>query len=98
MLQQQLRAQRRREARAPDALEGERHLRALPHGESERRSIRANIGVELKGVRSGLERRRGRGMKPRDPGRRETPGKVLKDRRPPRQRGRMGTSQCIERT
>jgi len=27
-----------------------------------------------------------------DPGRRETPGKVLKERRSPRQRGRMGTS------
>ena len=39
----------------------------------------------------GVERRRGRGLKPRD-GRRETPGKVLKDRRPPRERGRMGTS------
>ena len=32
------------------------------------------------------------GLKARDPGRRETPGKVLKDRRSPRRRGRMGTS------
>jgi hypothetical protein len=41
----------------------------------------------------GVERRRGRGLKAGDPGRRDTPGsKVLKDRRPPRQRGRMGTS------
>ena len=40
----------------------------------------------------GVERRRGRGLKARDPGRRETPGKVLKERRSPRQRGRMGTS------
>ena len=36
-------------------------------------------------------------MNARDPGRRETPGKVLKDRHSPRRRGRMGTSQCIER-
>eukprot|EP00982_Pelagococcus_subviridis_P006313 30058-Pelagococcus_subviridis.AAC.6 len=57
----------------------------------EGRSIRANVGVELKGVRSGIERRRGRGLKARD-GRRETTGKVLKDRRSPRGRGRMGTS------
>jgi hypothetical protein len=47
--------------------------------------------VELKGVRSGVERRRGRVLKPRG-GRRETTAKVLKDRRSPRQRGRMGTS------
>eukprot|EP00982_Pelagococcus_subviridis_P008643 30858-Pelagococcus_subviridis.AAC.9 len=33
----------------------------------------ANVGVELKGVRSGVERRRGRVLKARDPGRRETP-------------------------
>eukprot|EP00982_Pelagococcus_subviridis_P015002 31373-Pelagococcus_subviridis.AAC.4 len=62
------------------------------------RSVRANVGVEfkgLKGVRSGVVRRRGRGMKPRDPGRRDAPGKVLKDRRSPRRRGRMGTSQCV---
>ena len=31
-------------------------------------------------------------MKARDPGRRKTPGKVLKERRSPRRRGRMGTS------
>ena len=31
-------------------------------------------------------------MKPRDPGRRETTAKVLKDRRSPRRRGRTGTS------
>ena len=38
-------------------------------------------------------------MKPRDPGRRETTdgGKVLKERRPPRGRGRMGTG-VIRRT
>jgi hypothetical protein len=48
----------------------------------------------LKGVRSGVERRRGvSGLKARDPGRRETPGdKVLKKQRSPRERGRMGTS------
>jgi hypothetical protein len=49
--------------------------------------------VAFKGVRSGVERRRGRGLKAMDPGRRETTGKkVLKDRRSPRERGRMGTS------
>jgi hypothetical protein len=31
-------------------------------------------------------------LKARDPGRRDAPGKVLKDRRSHRQRGRMGTS------
>ena len=46
----------------------------------------------MKGVRSGVERRRGvSGLKARD-ARREPPGKVLKDRRSPRERGRMGTS------
>ena len=43
----------------------------------------------------GVERRRGRGLKARG-GRRETPGKVLKDRRSQRRRGRMGIK-CIER-
>ena len=58
-----------------------------------------DVGVELKGVRSGVERRRGvSGLKARDPGRRETTGeKVLKDRRSPRERGRMGTSVILER-
>jgi len=51
----------------------------------------------LKGVRNGVERGRGRGLKARDPGRRDTLGKVLKDRRSPRRRGRMGTSVMIER-
>eukprot|EP00982_Pelagococcus_subviridis_P007735 30719-Pelagococcus_subviridis.AAC.4 len=57
-------------------------------------ALKANVGVELKGVRSGVERRRGvSGLKARDPGRRETTGsKVLKKRRSPRRRGRMGTS------
>eukprot|EP00982_Pelagococcus_subviridis_P016147 31456-Pelagococcus_subviridis.AAC.1 len=40
----------------------------------------------------GVERRRGRGLNARDPGRRETTGKVLKERRSPRRRGRMGTN------
>eukprot|EP00982_Pelagococcus_subviridis_P009106 30899-Pelagococcus_subviridis.AAC.8 len=45
-------------------------------------------GRSLKGVRSGVERRRGTlGGERRPPGR-----KVLKDRRSPRRRGRMGTS------
>eukprot|EP00982_Pelagococcus_subviridis_P009409 30920-Pelagococcus_subviridis.AAC.26 len=54
---------------------------------SEGRSIRAYIGVEFKGVRSGIQRRRVLGSKAKDPGRRESPAKVLKDRRSPRQRG-----------
>eukprot|EP00982_Pelagococcus_subviridis_P006670 30237-Pelagococcus_subviridis.AAC.8 len=40
--------------------------------------------------------RRGRGLKARC-GRRETPGKVLKERRSPRQRDRMGTSRLPDR-
>eukprot|EP00982_Pelagococcus_subviridis_P004217 29099-Pelagococcus_subviridis.AAC.4 len=40
-----------------------------------RRLLHANVGVELKGVRSGVERRRGRGLKAMDPGRRDAPGK-----------------------
>eukprot|EP00982_Pelagococcus_subviridis_P006333 30067-Pelagococcus_subviridis.AAC.2 len=56
----------------------------------QRRSVRSDVGVEFKGVRSGVERQRGRGLKPRD-GRRDATGKVLKDRRSPRGRGRMGT-------
>ena len=39
----------------------------------------------------GVERRRGRGLKARC-GRRDAPAKVLKERRSPRRRGRMGTS------
>eukprot|EP00982_Pelagococcus_subviridis_P017297 31529-Pelagococcus_subviridis.AAC.19 len=39
----------------------------------------------------GVQRRRGRGLKAGG-GRRESPAKVLKDRRSPRERGRMGTS------
>eukprot|EP00982_Pelagococcus_subviridis_P003216 24566-Pelagococcus_subviridis.AAC.1 len=55
---------------------------------------RANVGVELKGVRGGVERRRGvSGLTPRDPGGRDAPGRqVLKERRSPRERGRTGTS------
>jgi len=55
----------------------------------------AGRGVASKGVRSGVERCRRveRSMKAaRGDGRRETPGKVLKKRRSPRERGRMGTS------
>eukprot|EP00982_Pelagococcus_subviridis_P006660 30234-Pelagococcus_subviridis.AAC.5 len=59
---------------------------------AEGRSIRSEVGVEFKGVRSGVERQRGRRLNARD-GRRETPGeKVLKERRSPRERGRMSTS------
>jgi hypothetical protein len=51
-------------------------------------------GWSSKASDGGVETRRGRGSKPRDPGRRDTPGleKVLKERRSPRRRGRMGTS------
>eukprot|EP00982_Pelagococcus_subviridis_P009786 30943-Pelagococcus_subviridis.AAC.25 len=76
-----------------DAADGGRRARAVPG----RRPIaalpglRANVGVELKGVRSGVERQRGRGLKPRG-ARRDATGKVLKESRSPRQRGRMGTS------
>eukprot|EP00982_Pelagococcus_subviridis_P014827 31360-Pelagococcus_subviridis.AAC.4 len=56
------------------------------------RSFCSRYLVELKGVRSGVERHRVcRGLKPWG-GRRYTPGKVLKKRRSPRQRGRMGAS------
>ena len=48
----------------------------------QRRSSKASVDVE---------RHRGRGLKARC-GRRESPGKVLKERRSPRERGRMGTS------
>eukprot|EP00982_Pelagococcus_subviridis_P015879 31435-Pelagococcus_subviridis.AAC.3 len=49
--------------------------------------------MESKGVGGGVERRRDvSGLKPRGSGRRDAPAKVLKDRRSPRQRGRMGTS------
>ena len=57
------------------------------------RSIQSDdIGVELKGVRSGVERRRGVSGLKAGGGRRETTAKVLKKRRSPRERGRMGTS------
>ena len=45
----------------------------------------------MKGVRSGVERHRKRGLKARC-GRRETTANILKERRSPRRRGRMGTS------
>ena len=85
------RASIRREVRVR-AEEGEtqrlrrRRLRVVVHTSDD-------IGVELKGVRSGVEMRRGvSGLKARDPGRRESPGeKVFKDRRSPRGRGRTGT-------
>eukprot|EP00982_Pelagococcus_subviridis_P004004 29024-Pelagococcus_subviridis.AAC.10 len=68
--------ERRRHERRVGVRGGGQRLRG---GASEVRSIRANVGVELKG--------RGVGGETRD-----TPEKVLKDRRPPRERGRMGTS------
>jgi len=57
-----------------------------------------DIGVELKGVRSGVERRRGvSGLKPWR-GRRDATAKVLKDRLSHRRRGRTGTGVKRERT
>jgi len=59
-------------------------LRVVPYKATSGRSSKASAVVE---------RRRGRGLKARDPGRRDTPGeKVLKDRRSPRRRGCTGTS------
>eukprot|EP00982_Pelagococcus_subviridis_P014550 31340-Pelagococcus_subviridis.AAC.13 len=72
--------------RAKERREGERD-----DDRNQGRSIQANVGVELKGASVGVERRRGRGLKAGG-GRRDAPGKVLKNRRPPRERGRMGTS------
>eukprot|EP00982_Pelagococcus_subviridis_P010863 31033-Pelagococcus_subviridis.AAC.7 len=57
-------------------------LRVVPYERTSGWSSKASVGVE---------RRRGQGLKARC-GRRDTPGKVLKGRRSPRQRGRMGTS------
>eukprot|EP00982_Pelagococcus_subviridis_P014546 31340-Pelagococcus_subviridis.AAC.9 len=60
-----------------------RRLRVVPYKATSGRSLKASVEVE---------RHRGvSGLKPRG-GRRDTPGKVLKDRRSPRGRGRMGTS------
>eukprot|EP00982_Pelagococcus_subviridis_P013763 31277-Pelagococcus_subviridis.AAC.6 len=59
-----------------------------------------NVGVELKGVRGGVERRRGvlSGLKPRGDGWRDAPGEnLLTDRRSPRRRGRTGTIGVDER-
>jgi hypothetical protein len=72
-------------ARLPDAAVG-----------SPRDRVLRVEGPSFKGVRSGVERRRGRVLKEaRDPGgRRDAPpgdDKVLKDRRSPRRRGRTGT-------
>eukprot|EP00982_Pelagococcus_subviridis_P001631 12979-Pelagococcus_subviridis.AAC.1 len=53
---------------------------------------RTRTGFESTGTRvSSAAGRRWRGLNARD-GRRDAPGKVLKDRRSPRRRGRMGTS------
>ncbi|EEH52127.1 uncharacterized protein MICPUCDRAFT_65704 [Micromonas pusilla CCMP1545] len=64
-------------------------------GTARRRKLGAVPYKRLSGWSSkasgGAERRRGRALKARG-GRRETTAKVLKDRRPPRRRGRMGTS------
>ena len=70
-------AGRRRRARVAST-----NLRRVPREATSGWRSKASVGVE---------RRRARGSKARGPGRRETPGKVLKDRRAPRERGRMGT-------
>eukprot|EP00982_Pelagococcus_subviridis_P013089 31215-Pelagococcus_subviridis.AAC.2 len=67
------------DARAPPT---SRPLRAIPYKAKTGWCSTASVEVE---------RRRGRGLKARG-GRRETTGKILKDRRSPRHRGRMGTS------
>jgi len=67
-----------------------RALFAPQHPEG--RSVRANVGVELKGVRSGVERRRGVSGIETVVWAERNAGKVLKKRRAPRERGRMGTS------
>ena len=72
---------------AVDAAEGGRE------GGREASGTDGRAGVSEEASRAGRRRgRRGRGLKARDPGRRESPAKVLKDRRSPRRRGRMGTS------
>ena len=76
-------AERRRDRRGPAGV-------SIP-------PLRVDVGVEFKGVRRGVERRRGRGLNARDPGRRDATAKVLKDRRSPRERDRMGTGVMIER-
>ena len=75
-----------RERRLPRA-------RKAGHRELDARSLGANEDGPAWSSKAsvGVERRRGRGLKPRR-GRRETTGKVLKERRSPRRRGRMGTS------
>ena len=65
----------------PRAAEPPGSLRAVPYERTSGWSSKASDGVQ---------RRRGRGLKPRG-ARRDAPGKVLKDRRSPRERGRMGT-------
>ena len=73
------------------------HLRGPKRSRVDDRGLeRRDVGVKLKGVRSGVERRRGRVLKARDPGRRDAPGKVLKERRSPRRRDRMGTSVIVD--
>ena len=57
-------------------------LRVVPYERMSGWSSKASVGVE---------RRRCRGLNTRG-GRRDAPAKVLKDRRSPRERGRMGTS------
>ena len=88
---------RERVRRLPPRRERGRHARRAHHGSV--RKLRDTVDERRGGRTSGwsskasvgVQRRRGRGSKARC-GRRDAPGKVLKDRRSPRQRGRMGTS------
>ena len=75
-----LRRRHERRVAFVDANRARVRLRAVPYKRTSGWSSKASDGVE---------RRRGRGLKPWG-GRRETPAKVLKDRRSPRRRGRMG--------
>ena len=78
------RQERGRDADAPRDLRDA--LRAIPY--------KAMSGWRRSKASGRVERRRGvSGLEARDPGRRDTPGdEVLKERRSPRERGRMGTS------
>jgi len=71
-------------SRSSVSISGARCLRVVRY--------KANVAGWSSKASGGVQRHRGRGLKARGDGRRDTPGKVLKDRRSPRQRGRMGTS------
>jgi hypothetical protein len=67
----------------PSASVSGRYFRVDPYKATPGWSSKASVGVERRRGVSGLKARGGR---------RDAPGKVLKEWRSPRQRGRMGTS------